>query len=123
MEFEHRGFRAPAPAVDLPVRANEFRVGMPGQIKQQRMLAAIELLRKRGQRLWPPKSAPSAEPKMLTSKASCSMMLVMSRVRGNTRLAASLTFSGGTIAFGVDHRFLRNQESIDRRVEGMAREL
>src|SRR5437762_4742189 len=40
-------------------------------------------------------AAPSADSKMLTSSDSCSMMLVMFRVRRNTRFAALLTSTAG----------------------------
>src|SRR5690242_12921729 len=45
IEFEHGRFRAAAPAVYIPVSANKLHFATAGQVEQQRMLAAVELLR------------------------------------------------------------------------------
>src|ERR1700686_3374653 len=46
MKLEHRLFRAATPAVHFPVGPNELRITVRGELEQQRMLAAIKLLRK-----------------------------------------------------------------------------
>src|SRR5438270_12287678 len=55
IKLEHRSFRTPSPALHLPVRAHELHLRMLLQVEQQRMLPAIKLLRKCGNRFCPPR--------------------------------------------------------------------
>lgn len=55
LKFEHRGFRAAAPAGYFPVSADEFCVGVLGEVDEQWNLSWVELLRERSDWLGGPR--------------------------------------------------------------------
>src|SRR3989442_5948201 len=54
LKLKHWSLASPPPAIHFPVSADKLDLGMCREIKQQRMWAAIEFLRKDRQRLGPP---------------------------------------------------------------------
>ena len=64
--------------------------------------------------------APSADPKMLTSSDSCSMILVMASVNRKIRPSELLYIDHGPISFGIDHGFFRNDEGFHHDAEILA---
>src|SRR5882724_9891038 len=117
MELKHRSYRAPSPAVNLPVRANELCVGMPGQIKQQRMLAPVKLLGKCSQRFRSPRGPVG---RSVYADVQSFLFNDVADLQGQKKNPAGrpADVESGAIAFGIDYRLFGKQQGIDRRVRG-----
>src|SRR5580693_3295947 len=107
MEFEHWGLASSAPSAHLPVSAQEFDVGLPGDIQQQRMLRPVELLREVCDRFWIPSCAVG---RFLNAYVQRFLLNDPRNVQAQKKNAARglANVHRRTIALSVDHGLFRN---------------
>src|SRR5271157_79857 len=104
--------RTAAPAVHLPVRTKKLRARRGGQVRQQRILAYVEVLRKRGRSFRLPGCAVSR------GEQGYLYRLLFDHVGDRKRHQENRTRGGAhvqrrAVALGGDNRFFRYEESIE----------
>jgi hypothetical protein len=109
LEFKARREVAAAPARHFPMRANLTNVGLPREVEQQRVLTAIELLRKRHQRFRGPGLAVSRAVDADVER------LLLDHARDLEREQKHAMSGGGdvhrrAVAFGGHQRFGRDEK-------------
>src|SRR6516165_9647596 len=111
-EFKARRWIATTPAIDLPVGAHKRYLFAILEVQEQRMLAAIELLRETDKRLRVPGRAVGGS---LDQDIERFLFDDIHDIKSEQKdpMGGPADVRGGTVPFSIDHCFLRDQKSVN----------